>query len=86
MFDRNRLHVLQSALQKSIRWCEVNESRYFAKEFMNIGCPGGVFNRLMIIAAEDVGIWFCSKRLKKSDWDRLIILLNRFTFVTKIIQ
>ena len=56
MYNRNRFHELQSALQKSIRWCEINESRYFAKELMNMGYPGGVFNRLMIIAAEDVGL------------------------------
>jgi len=56
MYNRNRFHELQSALQKSIRWCEINESRYFAQELMNMGFPGGVFNRLMVIAAEDVGI------------------------------
>jgi hypothetical protein len=56
MYNRNRFHELQSALQKSIRWCEINESRYFAQELMNMGFPGGVFNRLMVIAAEDVGL------------------------------
>jgi len=49
-------YLLISALQKSIRWCEVNESRYFAREYMNMGYPGGVFKRLILIAAEDVGL------------------------------
>ncbi len=52
---RNRWE-LTSALQKSIRWCEVNESRYFARELMDMGIPGAVFNRLIIIPAEDVGL------------------------------
>ena len=56
MYNRNRFYELISALQKSIRWCEVNDSRYFAQELMDMGIPGGVFNRLMLIAAEDVGL------------------------------
>ena len=36
MFDKNRMHELISAIQKSIRWCEVNESRYFAKELIEM--------------------------------------------------
>jgi hypothetical protein len=56
MYNRNRFHELQSALQKSIRWREVNESRYFAQELMAMGFPGGVFSRLIIIVAEDVGL------------------------------
>jgi hypothetical protein len=56
MYNMNRSFELTSALQKSIRCCEVNESRYFAKELMGMGKPGGVFNRLMMIAAEDVGL------------------------------
>ncbi len=56
MYDRNRHYELTSALQKSIRWCEVNESRYFARQLMDMGIPGAVFNRLIIIAAEDVGL------------------------------
>jgi DNA repair photolyase len=53
---RNRWYELTSALQKSIRWCEVNESRYFARELMYMGYPGGVLNQLILIAAEDVGL------------------------------
>jgi len=45
-----------SALQKSVRWGEVNEARYFARQLMKDGTPGAVFNRLFIIAAEDVGL------------------------------
>ena len=56
MYNPNRSHILRSALQKSIRCCEINPSRYFARQLMDIGVPGSVFNRLMIIAAEDVGL------------------------------
>ncbi len=56
MSYRDRQYVLKSALQKSIRWCEVNASRYFARELMDMGSPGGVLKQLMLIAAEDVGL------------------------------
>jgi hypothetical protein len=56
MYNMNRLYILISALQKSIRWCEINDSRYFAKQIMEMGYPGAVLNRLVIIAAEDVGL------------------------------
>ena len=55
-FNRNRQYELKSALQKSIRWCEVNESRYFVRELMDAGYPGGVLKQLILIAAEDVGL------------------------------
>jgi len=54
--SRNRQYELKSALQKSIRLCEVNESRYFARELMDAGYPGGVLKQLILIAAEDVGL------------------------------
>ena len=56
MYNMNRFYELISALQKSVRCCEVNNSRYFAKELMGMGKPGGVFNRLILIAAEDAGL------------------------------
>ena len=56
MFNQNRLHELISAIQKSIRWCEVNASRYFARELINIGALNAVFGQLRIIAAEDIGL------------------------------
>ena len=56
MFDQDRLHELISAIQKSIRWCEVNASRYFARELMDMGVPNAVFGQLRIIAAEDIGL------------------------------
>ncbi len=56
MYNMNKFYELISALQKSIRWCEINESRYFAKQLVDMGCPGAVFNRLKIITAEDVGL------------------------------
>ena len=56
MFDQNRLHALVSAIQKAIRWCEVNDSRYFAKELIEMGAPYAVFGQLRIIAAEDIGL------------------------------
>jgi hypothetical protein len=48
--------IIMSALQKSIRWCEVNPTRFFAKRYMEIGYPGGALDRLISIAAEDVGL------------------------------
>ena len=33
-FDENRFYELLSALQKSIRRCEVNAARYFAQQLM----------------------------------------------------
>ena len=56
MFDQDRLHELISAIQKAIRWCEVNASRYFARELINMGAPHAVFGQLRIIAAEDIGL------------------------------
>jgi len=56
MFNLNRQYLLISALQKSIRWCEVNESRYFARELVNMGVPDVALSRLLLIAAEDVGL------------------------------
>ena len=56
MFDQNRLNILVSAIQKAIRWCEVNDSRYFAKELIDMGTPHAVFGQLRIIAAEDIGL------------------------------
>jgi len=57
MFDLDRQFILISALQKSIRWCEVNDSRYFAQQLLDMGSqPSLVFNRLILIAAEDVGL------------------------------
>ena len=57
MFDLDRQYILMSALQKAIRWCEINDARSFAKDLMDMGSqPTLVFNRLLIIAAEDVGL------------------------------
>lgn len=52
----NRIFDLYSALQKAIRWCEVNDARHFAQEFIELGLPGHPINRLLIIASEDVGL------------------------------
>jgi replication-associated recombination protein RarA len=57
MFDLDRQYILMSALQKAIRWCEVDEARSFAKDLMDMDSqPTLVFNRLLTIAAEDVGL------------------------------
>ena len=56
MFDLDRQYILMSALQKAIRWCEVNESRYFARQLVDMGVPAVALNRLLLIAAEDVGL------------------------------
>lgn len=53
---RDRMYLWMSALQKAIRWCEINEARYFAQELIEMGMPGAALNRLMIIAAEDIGL------------------------------
>jgi hypothetical protein len=53
---KNRIFVLYSALQKAIRWGEVNDARCFAQEFIEMGMPGHPINRLLIIASEDVGL------------------------------
>jgi len=52
----DRMYVLISALQKSVRWCEVNDARFFSRELIEMGMPGAPLNRLMLIAAEDVGL------------------------------
>ena len=52
MFDVDRQYILMSALQKAIRWCEVNDARYFAKELMIlVSKPATIFNQLLTIAA-----------------------------------
>ena len=57
MFDVDRQYILMSALQKAIRWCEINDARSFAKNLMDMGSqPTLIFNRLLIIASEDVGL------------------------------
>ena len=52
----NQIFIPLSALQKSIRWCEVNPARFFAKSLTELGCPGAALKRLILIAAEDVGL------------------------------
>ena len=52
----DKYFVYLSALQKSVRWCEINASRYFAQELMRMGKSVDVLNRVILIAAEDVGI------------------------------
>jgi|GEM_PF-1665403 len=49
-------YIWISALQKAIRWCEVNDARYFARKLIDMGTPGAVLNRLIKIAAEDIGL------------------------------
>lgn len=53
---KEKILLLHSSLQKSIRWGEINAARYFAKEIVKEGQPGAVLNRLTIMAAEDVGL------------------------------
>jgi len=50
MYNMNKFFEFISAFQKSIRWCEVNDSRYFAQRLMGMGYPGAVFNRLILIS------------------------------------
>jgi hypothetical protein len=55
-YSTDKMYVRMSALQKAIRWCEINEARYFAQELVEMGMPGAAINRLMIISAEDIGL------------------------------
>ena len=55
-FDENRFYELLSALQKSIRRCEVNASRYFAQQLMGMDRPYVVPSQLILYAAEDIGL------------------------------
>jgi hypothetical protein len=67
-----------SALQKSVRWCEINPSRYFAQELVRMGKSVDVLNRLILIAAEDAGIADPSlivyERECSNEFERLISL------------
>jgi hypothetical protein len=56
MFDQEKMKVLISAIQKSIRWCEVNAARHFASELLDMGIPDALFGQIRIIAAEDIGL------------------------------
>jgi len=56
MVDRNKLYEHISAIQKAIRWCEVNDARYFAQQQIIMGMPHAVWGQLRIIAAEDIGL------------------------------
>jgi len=56
MYQRERLSLLRSALQKAIRWCEVNNARYFAQEIIKEGQPGKVLRTLVTVSAEDIGL------------------------------
>jgi len=76
-YNNNKYYTNLSALQKSIRWCEINASRYFAKELMQMGKSVDVLNRLILIAAEDVGIADPSlivyERERKNKFESLIL-------------
>ena len=56
MVDKDKLYELISAIQKAIRWCEINDARYFARELIDMGVPDSVWGQLRIIAAEDIGL------------------------------
>lgn len=56
MVDKNKFYELISAIQKAIRWCEVNDARYFAQQQIIMGMPHAVWGQLRIIAAEDIGL------------------------------
>ena len=74
-----RFFELMSALQKTIRWCEVNDARFFAKELIEMGKPGTNFTRLKVIAAEDIGL--ADPTLLKYVWecsDEFEIMLKKY--------
>ena len=77
--ELKRFFELMSALQKAIRWCEVNDARYFAKELIEMGKPGTNFTRLKVIAAEDIGL--ADPTLLKYVWecfDEFEIMLKKY--------
>ena len=63
----SKIRLYMSALQKAIRWCEVNDARYFARELVKTSNHGVCFTRLKVIAAEDTGL--ADPTLLKYVWD-----------------
>ncbi|WP_054030898.1 DUF1848 family protein [Desulfatitalea tepidiphila] len=49
-------YVYVSVVQKAIRRCEINLARYYAKQMLELGMPGWLWNRLFMISAEDIGL------------------------------
>ena len=45
MYWREKIALLYSAFQKAVRWGEINDARYFAKEMIKIKQPGGVWGQ-----------------------------------------
>lgn len=95
--ELERFFELMSALQKAIRWCEVNDARYFAKELIEMGKPGTNFSRLKVIAAEDVGladptllkyIWGCSDKFETllKDYGAKKSMLSDFPEICEVID
>ena len=49
-------YLYVSVLQKAIRRHEINLARYYAKQVLELGKPGWIWNRLFVISAEDIGL------------------------------
>jgi ParB-like chromosome segregation protein Spo0J len=45
-----------SAIQKAVRRCKINLARFYAKQMLELGKPVWLWNRLLIISAEDIGL------------------------------
>ena len=69
--------VLHSALQKAIRWCEIIDARYFAKELIEMGKPGSHLNSLIGIAAEDIGLGESGGRIEVRTCYYIPIIFHR---------
>ena len=53
---RNDGYNYVSVIQKAIRRGEINLARYYSKQLVELGTPGWLWNRLLIISAEDIGL------------------------------
>lgn len=77
-------YVLASVFQKSIRWCDVNASRYFAQKYLDKGSLDGLFEKLILVAAEDVGLADPSLIVYEREcWDHFKSLIKKHNITTK---
>lgn len=56
MIEKSKSKLYESALIKSIRRCLVDDSIYWAKVLIDIGCESIIWRRLFIHISEDIGL------------------------------
>ena len=49
-------YLYVSVIQKAVRRCEINLARYYAQQMLELGNPGWLWKRLLIISSEDIGL------------------------------